>query len=421
MGASPFQVGMISSSGGFFSPIGQIVGSREMEKHSRRIMLFIGIFGQLILMAFFMFLAFFYHFSYISSEATWILLFLYLIYLFCAGLMTPPWFSIMGEVVPEYKRGRYFAKRNLINNIVALSGTLIIAFALDWYKAIDLILIGFMLVFFIGFITRGLSFTLFHFHYYPPFQFQISDHVSMKKFMGELPKSNFGHFTIFVAFLIFAQWISTPFFTVYMLLDLEFSYTELIIINLSQLMFGLFFFPLFGWLADKKGNVFILRLGSIIIPFLPLMWIFVKTPIGIILGPQLFGGIGWTAFNLATANVIYDNIPSHKRGEYVAFYNFFLGIGIILGGLLGSYIIQYIPITFMYPILFIFLLSFIARGIVVIVFLPKIKEVRKIEVKPIYNAKTMPMYKWLYDILLREHSKLKALKPNRHRNNNTHS
>jgi MFS family permease len=421
LGADAFQVGIISSSGGFFAPIGQIIGSREMEIHSRKIILFIGIFGQLILMACFMLLAFFYQFQYISLEITWTLLYLYLIYVFCAGLMTPPWFSVMGDVVPENQRGRYFAKRNLLNNIVAVSVTLIIAYLLDWYKAINLILFGFMLIFLIGFIARSLSFTFFNFHYFPPFEFQSIDHVGMKKFVSELPKSNFGHFTIFVALLIFAQWISAPFFTVYMLVELDFSYTELIFINMSLTLFGLFFFPLFGWLADKKGNVVLLRLGSIIIIFLPLMWLFLDTPTEILLGPQLFGGIGWTAFNLATANIIYDNIPSHKRGEYVALYNFFLGIGIILGGLLGSIIVQFIPISFMRPILFVFLLSSIARGVVVIIFLPRIKEVRKVEVKAIFNVKNMPVYKWLYDISMREHSRLKILKPRKRNRNNNHS
>ena len=405
VGADPFQIGILSSSGGFFAPIGQIVSSGEMKKHSRKIILFIGILGLAVLMALFLLLAFLYQFEYISSEITWLLLFSYLIYVFCAGLMTPPWFSVMGDVVPENKRGRYFAKRNLINNIVALSGVLVIALVLDWYKAVNLVLFGFMFVFFIGFITRILSFMLFKYHYFPPFKFELKDNVSMFQFVKELPKSNFGHFTVFVALLIFSQWIAGPFFVVYMLEDLNFSYTELIIVNISTNVFGLFLFPLFGKISDKQGNVFLLRLGAIIIPFLPLMWLFLRTPVGLILGPQLFGGIGWTAFNLATANIIYDNIPAHKRFEYVAFYNFFLGIGIITGGIVGSLIVEFVPITFMHPLLFVFLLSFIMRGIVVVVFLPKIKEVRKTTVKPIYNIKGIIVYRWLHDLLLREHEK----------------
>lgn len=405
-GSSPFQIGILSSSGGFFAPIGQIVSSGQMKKHSRKIILFIGILGQAILMALFLLLAFLYQFEYISSEITWLILFTYLIYVFCAGLMTPPWFSVMGDVVPENKRGRYFAKRNLINNFVALSGVLVIAFVLDWYKAINLVLFGFMVVFFIGFITRILSFTLYKYHYFPPFKFELKDNVSMIQFVKELPKSNFGRFTVFVALLIFSQWIAGPFFVVYMLKDLKFSYTELIIVNISTNVFGLFFFPLFGRISDKRGNVFLLRLGAIIIPFLPLMWLFLITPVGLILGPQLFGGIGWTAFNLATANIIYDNIPANKRGEYVAFYNFFLGIGIISGGIIGSLIVEFVPINFMHPLLFVFLLSSIIRGIVVVIFLPKIKEVRKTTVKPIYNVKGLIVYRWLHDLLMREHGKL---------------
>jgi MFS family permease len=319
----------------------------------------------------------------------------------------------MGDVIGENGRGKYFAKRNLYNNIIALSGTMLIALILDWYKARDQVFIGFAVVFLIGFITRVFSVLFFTQHYYPPFKFEASDHVSLHKFIAELPKSNFGKFTTFVALLVFGQWIAGPFFSVYMLNELNFSYTDLIMVNLSTSVFGLFFFTIFGKIGDKYGNVFLMRIGAIIIPLLPLMWLFLDTPWGLILGPQLLGGIGWTAFNLATSNFIYDNIPSKKRGEYVALYNFFLGIGVITGGLIGSFLIEFMPISFISNILFVFLLSGIVRGIVVIIYLPQIREIRNISVRPIFNLKGNLIYKWLHDLLLREHGKARK----NHRNN----
>ncbi len=414
--STPFQAGILGASAGIISPLGQFVGSRAMEKHSRRGVLLTGILGQAFLMATFMFLAFSYQTELIGSEITWALLFLAIFYFFSGGMMGPPWVSLMGDVIPEEGRGRYFAKRNLINNIIALSGTLLIAIMLDWYKAIEMVIWGFVFVFLIGCITRIFSFIFFTQHYFPPFDFQPTDHIKFTDFVRELPKSNFGHFTIFVALLVFGQWIAGPFFTIYMLEELGFTYTELILVNLSTSAFGLFLFPVFGKIADKYGNVLLLRLGAIIIPFLPFMWLFLRTPTEIILGPQLFGGIGWTAFNFATSNMIYDNIPAHKRGEYVAFYNIFLGIGIISGGIIGSLLVAFAPEQFMDIYLFIFLLSFIVRGIVVIIFLPKIKEVRAVKAKPIYNVKNAAIYKWLHEMMFREHSKHNGQKKNHNKN-----
>jgi MFS family permease len=140
------------------------------------------------------------------------------------------------------------------------------------------------------------------------------------------------------------------------------------------------------------------------------MWLITNNPLGILLGPQLLGGIGWTAFNLATSNFIYDNIPSEKRGEYIALYNFLNGLGIITGGLIGGILISFLTITFMNEFCFLFLLSGILRLLIVIFFLPRIKEVRVHETKPIFNLKNGHLYHWLYDISVRDHRERRKIR-----------
>lgn len=416
--STPLQVGILSSLGGLVSPVGQIIGAREIEHRSRKRILLTGILGQACLWPVFMIIAFLYMQQIFLVGLAWLLILFYILYMICGGVLTPPWFSMMGDVVPENQRGKYFAKRNLICTAIALSGTLFFSFALDWFNNLNVVIIGFVIIFIFGLITRLFSALLFTQHYYPPFHFERTiDHISLKQFLGEIPKDNFGKFTLFVALLTFAQWIAGPFFSVHMLQDLKFNYFVFIFINLFTSIVALFIFPLLGKFSDKFGNVFLLRIGACIIPFLPLMWLFTDTPIEIALGPQLFSGIGWTAFNLAASNFIYDNIPAQKRGEYVALYNFIIGIGILLGGLTGSLIVTLIPITFMNKYHFLFLLSGIARIIVVIIFLPKIKEVR-ITTKPILGLKNSNIYRWLYDITVREHHPKK--KTHNHHNNSNH-
>lgn len=419
MQATPFQIGLLTSWGGLISPVGQIIGSRAIQKHSRRGVLLTGILGQAIIWVFFIVMGI------ISQKASlfyilpWFLIGCYLLYMIFGGVMTPPWFSVMGDVVPEDFRGRYFAKRNLITVAVALSGTIVLSVLLDGYGLQQKIFLGFIFIFLIGLITRLCSLFLFNKHYYPPFQFEQSNHIKFSQFIRELPRSNFGKFTLFVALMTFAQWIAGPFFMVYMLEDLQFNYTTFILVNLTTSITSLFIFPLLGKFSDKFGNVRMLKLGAFIIPFLPIMWLFFSSPLGLIFGPQLLSGIAWTAFNLAAGNFIYDNIPSQKRGEYIAFYNLILGIGVVLGALLGSALITFLTIDFMNKYHFVFLISGIARFIVIIIFLPIIKEVRVKEPKPIFNIKNTNLYRWLYDISLRESRRKKNNLDNNHKNDNT--
>ena len=398
--STPFQVGILTSFGNLISPMGQLVGACAIERKSRKFTLLTGALGQASIWPFFLIIALLFQFGILQEYLSWILIGFFLLYMLSAGIMNPPWFSVMGDVVPENSRGRYFAKRNLITNSVGLIGILVLSFSLDWFNSLDVIFWGFILIFILGLITRLVSSILFTQHYYPPYNFEKLDHVKTSEFFKELPKSNFGKFTLFVSLLLFGQWIAGPFFSVYMLNELNFDYSTFIIINLSSSFVGLFIFPLLGRISDKFGNVLLIKLGGLIIPILPILWIFFNTPLGIIFGPQLLSGIGWTAFNLATANFIFDNITSKKRGKYIALYNLLLGIAITMGGLVGSLIISFIPVGFMNQYHFLFLLSGLVRVFVVIIFWSKIEEVR-IKTKPIFNLKNLSVYKWLYDITLR--------------------
>ena len=401
--STPFQVGMFTSLGNLISPLGQIVGSRKTEIKSRKSILLTGILGQASIWPLFLIIAILYQFNIFQSFLPWILIVVFLVYMLFAGIMTPPWFSMMGDIVPDNFRGRYFAKRNLITQSVAITNVILLSFLLDWFNFQNIVFFGFILIFIIGFFTRLISAFLFTKHYYPPYFFEKTDHIKINQFIKELPKSNFGRFSLFVSLLTFGQWIAKPFFSVYMLTQLKFEYSLFIVINLSSTLVGLFIFPLLGRLSDKFGNVTLLRIGALLIPFIPFFWMIYRTPLQIFLGIQIFSGIGWTAFNLATANFIYDNISSKRRGKYIALYNSLIGIATVLGGFLGSILIGFIPITIMNTYHFIFLLSGITRIIVAIVFLPKIKEIRVLT-KPILNVKSLSIHKWLYDITLRHNN-----------------
>ena len=409
LNSSPLQIGILTSLGNLISPIGQVIGSRRIERKSRRSVLMMGIIGMGAIWPLYLILILFNFLEFLPLILPWILIGLFLLYMLFSGIMNPPWFSVMGDVVPEDFRGRYFAKRNLITNAIALVGIISLSYFLDWYNTLGFVFFGFILIFVFGFFSRGISAFLFTKQYYPPFDFRRQDHVKFSKIIKEIPKSNFGKFTLFVSLLTLGQWIAGPFFSIYMLSDLGFDYSIFILVNVFSSVIALFIFPVLGKLSDKFGNVKLLQIGGIIITLLPILWLFFNTPLGLLLGPQLLGGIGWTSFNLATSNFIYDNIVGKMRGIYIAFYNFILGISILIGGMTGGLIITYVPIFFMNRYHFIFLISGIVRIIIVIIMLPTIKEVR-VTTKPVFNLKNLSIYKWLYDLTLRNHDKNKNLK-----------
>ncbi len=407
--SSPFQVGLLVSVGNLISPLGQMIGSLQIEKRARKSVLIRGIIGQASMWSLFIMIALFFQLNMFNQLLSWMLMIVYLVFMLFSGVMTPPWFSFMGDVVPETIRGRYFAKRNLITQLIAIIGTISLSFLLDFLDINNVIFLGFIIIFIFGLSTRLISLFLFNSHYYPPYKFETKDHVKTSQFLKELSKSNFGKFTLLVSLLTFGQWIAKPFYSVYMLNTLKFDYPIFVLINLASTLIGLFFFPLIGRYSDKFGNVNLLRIGALIIPFISFLWIIFNTPLQIILGIQVLSGIGWTSFNLAASNFIYDNIPSKKRGKYIALYNLLIGIAITLGGLLGSTIVTYVDIVGINAYYLVFFISGIVRIIAVVSLIPKIKEVRVLT-KPILNVKDHSIYKWLYDITLRNNHRKKKIK-----------
>jgi len=118
---------------------------------------------------------------------------------------------------------------------------------------------------------------------------------------------------------------------------------------------------------------------------------FSKNPIYIILVPQVIAGLGWAAFTLGSTNFIYDIATPQRRGITFAYHNLVIGIGILLGGGIGSLLAQYLPVIGINKILIVFLISGIARIAAMGIFLPTISEPRKVkkikgsEVKAILN------------------------------------
>lgn len=412
IGSTPFQVGLLTALPGIIAPVGQVTGSHAMYYGSRGRIILSGIGGMVVAAAIVLVMAI------IANTSTgtwgflsWFMLAFISIYHFCGGFMSPAWVSNMGDIVPQDSRGRYFGKRNLITTATSMCLALVLSVWLEEYEARGALILGFVALFSFGFGTRLISWISFWFHHYPPLVITKENHVTLRKFIHDLPKTNFGQFTLLVMLITFGQWIGGSFFGVYMLNPvaeggLGFDYVTYILMSVVTWVVSLIAFPLAGRFGDKYGNVRLMRLGAIIVPTLPIMWVFTNTALTVALGPQLWGGIGWTAFNLATSNFIYDSVPAQKRGAYVAYYTLIVGIGQIAGGVLGSILIAAFPPTIFGSgsYLLLFLLSGIVRAIFIAIYLPRIKEINQ-KAKPIFNMKAGGIYKVLHDILLREGKK----------------
>ena len=375
--ASNSLVVLLSSVAGLLGPLSQMFSSRLIEKYSRKKIILKAMFFETLMWLPLIVISVLFYKGIIVNALPLLLMMSFALYVILANIVTPAWFSWMGDIVDKRYRGRWFSKRGLIVGFVSVILALISAFFLDYFKRNDWIMFGFIILFSLAFIFRIISREIFKETYEPKIKLEKGYYFSFWQFLRKAPKNNFGRFAIFRSLLSLANSISAPLIAVYLLRYLEFNYTTYMVVTLAGAVYTFMVLELWGKFSDKYGNYKTLQITSILIPLIPVSWILFSSPIYFVLVPAAIGGIAWAGFNLAASNFIYDNVSQSKRGLAVSYYNMLMGIGIFLGAGIGAILIKVLKTNFIEPLFLIFIIGSVARIIVILWGIPKIKEVKK--------------------------------------------
>jgi MFS family permease len=388
LGANNTQIGLLTSLPSLIGNFSQIFSPKLMEKKSRKEIIRFGVLIQalmwipLILIALIFILR-----KQVGSSPIYFVIAVYTMIIFFGSIASPAWNSLMKDVITK-ENGKYFGFRNRVLGITALIVMIIASLLLNYFKEKQEVMIGFMILFSLAFIFRIISFKLLSKHYEPKLNLEKGYYFSFKDFIKESYKNNFGRFTLFIALIMFATSVASPFFTVYMLKNLNLNYFYWTLITISSSISTIIFMPIWGKISDKFGNLMVLKVTGALIPLVPSLWffsVFINSSRPEILLYYLFiveffSGIVWAGFNLSSLTFIYDAVSKQRLALCVAYYNALSGIGIFLGALLGG-LISSLNIHFFNidVILWIFVLSAILRMVVYLFMINKLKEVRKTE------------------------------------------
>ncbi|MEO0100889.1 MAG: MFS transporter [candidate division WOR-3 bacterium] len=372
LGASSFQIGLLSSLPQFAGSLAQIASPDIVERLKRRVKFIANaVFLQAFLWLLIALLPIF------PMEKITLYIILLTINTSFGAAATPAWQSLMSDTVEKERYGEYFAWRGRVLGFISLLANFTAGFLLFLFSANKIL--GFFLIFFISGLTRGISGYFINRMYDIPLRVLPERRFSYFAFIKRLPESNFVKFTLFVSGMYFAAFIAAPFFSVYMLRDLKFAYSTYTLITTSSTLASLLALPFWGKYADRYGNARILKASSFLISLIPLLWLLSPNPIYLIL-LNAFAGYAWSGFNLCTVNFIFDAASPEVRTRCLGYFNFTNGVTIFLGGLIGGFLATRLPPFFSRsPLLTLFLLSGILRIMVDVILLPKFKEVRPTE------------------------------------------
>ncbi|MEE4109880.1 MAG: MFS transporter [Halieaceae bacterium] len=304
-----------------------------------------------------------------------------------ANFVQPQWRGWMGSVVPARRRGAYFAGRTRLTMITTLAvfaggGALLGAF-----DERGEVYIGFALIFAVATLGRALSARqLARMHDPDPHSGPPVDLAgTLRRIRDAFRHRTFRRYTLFVAGMQGAVAVSAPFFSVYMLRDLDYSYWQFSINTGASILTQFFTLAIWGRLCDQWGNRFVMIASSSILPLVPALWLFSSNYYYLIL-VQVVSGLAWGGFTLSTANYLYDLRPPRADfASYAAVQSALSAIGIFCGALVGGLLARHLDVLLLamppslapaHALLLIMLVSSLLRLLIVAWFIPHSEELR---------------------------------------------
>jgi MFS family permease len=370
LNATPREIGLFSSVPSLMSSLAQYVAPRITERLGRKRTFLVFVFLHAVMWIPILILPYVFR----SRWALWLILFATFYNIF-ATMGTPAWASVMAQYIPEKTRGKYFAFRTKSLNYILLAASLAAGAILYFTGKNDLR--GFTFIFAAACACRFLSWFFLTKMYEPRLAEKKEKKLTFREFLTGEKTRDFRNFAYFSSLMSMCMFIAIPFFPVYMLRELKFDYFSFVIINTAVPLFMLFAFSSWGKHADRFGNASVIRLTGLILPVMPVLWLFSQNRI-YIFAINAFAGLAWAGYALATSNYIYESAPENDRVSFVAYYTLLNGVGLFLGPLMAGYLIPYVTPFKGSKYLTMFLISGIARLIVWFIFAPRIKEVRQV-------------------------------------------
>jgi MFS family permease len=312
------------------------------------------------------------------------LLVLLVLYHSANNLAAPQWTSIMRDLVAERRRGRYFAHRTRLMTITTFVSLVACGLILHELDSSGRTYLGFVVIFLIAFVARTVSVYHLTFLHEPAAPTTPGPDMHIEHWWRSLLSTGALGFSTYVALMNAAVGISSPFFTVYMLRDLDLNYFDFTVLTGTSVFVQFLMLTTWGRIADVYGNRLILIVTSISLPIVPSLWL-LSDDFWALLAFQALSGLSWSGFTLSAGNLLYELVPQTRRAAYVAFHNAGTAAGVFAGAMLGAGLELVLPprgVLFgesatLSNLLYLFIISGLLRGVLAALLARRVRELRR--------------------------------------------
>jgi MFS family permease len=338
--ASTLQVGLLATLPQLFGAFMQLIGARAMPRfRSRRAVIVTGVLVQASVWMPIACLPFLFG---NSPQSVSLLIALVVLYQGANGVVAPIWNSLIGDLVPPEIRGRFFGGRNRLTGMSSFTAMVLAGLTLHIFQSVRMPEVGYLIIFSAAFLARLNSARWLRRHDDPELHILPGQIFTFRQFLRRSPHSNFAKFVFFIGVINLWVAFSGPYFALYMLRVLKFSYIEFTLVIAVAAVTQFLTMRYWGELSDRFGNKKILNVCGWGVAIVPMLWLF-SSHIGYLVMVQTYGGLVWAGFSLASANFIFDAVTPPKRALCVAYQGLVNGICVLIGSLAGAYTASHLP------------------------------------------------------------------------------
>lgn len=276
----------------------------------------------------------------------------------------PAWNGWMGRNISILVRTHFFAKRTRYTQVGTLIGFMLGGVLLHLLPEGKKTL-GFAALFALAFFSRLFSVR--------QLAKQTEDPESLVDFKPPSPLSLFhtlrqnragAHLFLYVFLLQFGVYISSPYFTPYMLEQLKVGYLGYVALVSTSYIAKILFLPAMAAYARRRGTRSLMWLGGMGVVLLPIAWL-VSSKLPYLILLQFVSGFFWSAYDLAFPLLVLETIGEKDRMNVLVLHNFCQSTVIVTSALIGAAFLDGLGRTpYAYGVIFALstILRFVALG-----------------------------------------------------------
>lgn len=276
------------------------------------------------------------------ASGAWLLIACTVAYFAMGHFIVPAWNSLITDWLEPNERGAYFARRAKIMAVANFSALCLAGLILQSAQTPSAPWAGFAVIFLLSAAARaGSTVALTRIDESPPHATRETE-GHLLDFLRHERSVNFQRFLLFSGLMHVCVLIAGPYFVIYMIRDLHFTYVEYGAWLAAGVLGQFLTLKPWGLISDRYGNKKLIVVTGLAVPVLPMLYL-LSTDLAFLVLVNFVGGIVWAGLALGLQNYVFDAVPAEDRAKGVAVWNTVNALGWFVGAMVGGWLATVAP------------------------------------------------------------------------------